>query len=152
MAPATVYSVSGEGSDELVSKALDAGATDYPQDRPGTSHYSLLANRICNLAVRSRDQIERDRTSQRTEARFQLLVETVEYYAIFFLDADGHVQTWSVGETIANAPGWRIRVIEGRDDGACKRDAREYPNHHPERTIQTRLGTDRYCNHPLFLL
>ena len=87
----------GEGSDELVLKALEAGATDYLQDRPGTSHYPLLANRIRNLVVRSRAQTERNRTSQRTEAQFQLLVETVEDYAIFFLDADGHVQTWNAG-------------------------------------------------------
>ena len=87
----------GEGSDELILKALNAGATDYLQDCPGTSHYPLLANRIRNLVVRSRDQLERDRTSQRTEAQFRLLVETVEDYAIFLLDADGHVQTWNAG-------------------------------------------------------
>ena len=87
----------GEGSDELVLKALDAGATDYLQDRPGTSHYPLLANRVRNLVTRSRDETQRDQMSQRTEAQFQLLVETVEDYAIFFLDEAGHVQTWNRG-------------------------------------------------------
>ena len=87
----------GGGSDEFVLKALNAGATDYLQDRPGTSHYLLLANRIRDLSMRSRAETERDLISQRTEAQFRLLVETVEDYAIFFLDADGHIQTWNAG-------------------------------------------------------
>src|SRR5215831_19316315 len=34
---------------------------------------------------------------QDLEDRFQLLVEAVQDYAIFMLDADGYVTTWNVG-------------------------------------------------------
>ena len=38
-----------------------------------------------------------DATIRQTEERFRLLVETIKDYAIFMLDAQGHVLTWNAG-------------------------------------------------------
>ncbi len=38
----------GKGSEEIASDAISAGVTDYLQKESGTSHYTILANRIRN--------------------------------------------------------------------------------------------------------
>jgi PAS domain S-box-containing protein len=48
----------GKGSEEVASKALSTGATDYLQKGSGTDQYKLLANRI-------RNAVEQSRTRQR---------------------------------------------------------------------------------------
>jgi PAS domain S-box-containing protein len=50
----------GKGSEEVASKALTAGATDYLQKESGTDHYSVLANRIVTVVERERVQIKMD--------------------------------------------------------------------------------------------
>ena len=61
----------GKGSEEIASRAISAGVTDYLQKRGGREQYELLANRIRNAA-------RGYRTSQRVRAereRFQSLIE-----------------------------------------------------------------------------
>jgi PAS domain S-box-containing protein len=41
--------------------------------------------------------LEYESTLRETERRFRILVEAVQDYAIFTLDADGHVNSWNVG-------------------------------------------------------
>ncbi|EMA63680.1 hybrid sensor histidine kinase/response regulator [Halorubrum lipolyticum] len=50
----------GKGSEEVASKALTAGATDYLQKEPGTDHYAVLANRIVTVVERVRAQAKMD--------------------------------------------------------------------------------------------
>jgi PAS domain S-box-containing protein len=40
---------------------------------------------------------ERDRALRQSEQRFQLLVNSIEDYAIYMLDPQGHVSTWNAG-------------------------------------------------------
>ena len=52
------------GGEEIVSRAMVAGATDYIQKEPGVEQYTLLANRIDNAVARHRlaeriDELER---------------------------------------------------------------------------------------------
>ena len=42
------------GGEEIISSAMDAGATDYIQKEPGVEQYTLLANRIDNAVSRHR--------------------------------------------------------------------------------------------------
>ncbi|MBK8017445.1 MAG: PAS domain S-box protein [Betaproteobacteria bacterium] len=49
---------------------------------------------------------------QNTEERFRLLVETVTDYAIFLLDAEGHVLTWNTGAQ--RIKGYEAHEIVGR--------------------------------------
>jgi PAS domain S-box-containing protein len=43
------------------------------------------------------DRRERERALRESERRFQLLVSSVEDYAIYMLDPEGHVTTWNAG-------------------------------------------------------
>jgi DNA-binding NtrC family response regulator len=52
------------GGEEIISRAMVAGATDYIQKEPGVEQYTLLANRIDNAVSRHRlaeriDELER---------------------------------------------------------------------------------------------
>ncbi|MDX1746851.1 MAG: PAS domain-containing sensor histidine kinase, partial [Halobacteriales archaeon] len=87
----------GQGSEGIAERAIAAGVTDYLQKRPGTSQYTLLANRIRNAVQQHRLERELERTAQRTAAQFDLLVGAVEDYAIFLLDEDGYIRTWNAG-------------------------------------------------------
>ncbi|MFB6108105.1 MAG: PAS domain S-box protein [Haloplanus sp.] len=54
----------GKGSEEIASRAISAGVTDYLQKEGGTGQYAVLANRVANAVDRdrSRDALE---TSQK---------------------------------------------------------------------------------------
>ena len=67
------------------------------------------------VAERAASAIERARLYQaerRTEERFRLLVDQVQYYAIFTLDVEGRMTTWNVGAE--RVKGWRADEIIGR--------------------------------------
>lgn len=64
------------GGEEIVGRAMDAGATDYIQKEPGVEQYTLLANRIANAVSR-----------HRTEERLAELEQAVDEQAA----ADGGV-------------------------------------------------------------
>ncbi len=51
----------GKGSEEVASKAISAGVTDYLQKEAGTDQYTVLANRIRNAVDRARAQSEQQR-------------------------------------------------------------------------------------------
>lgn len=57
----------GEGSEEIASDAISAGATDYLQKAPGTDRCKLLANRVKNAVQRYRSQQELERERSRME-------------------------------------------------------------------------------------
>jgi len=72
----------GEGSEDVASDAISAGATDYLQKQTGTEQYQLLANRVLNA-------VESYRT-QRELRQYQRLVETVGD-PMYILDAAGTI-------------------------------------------------------------
>ncbi|WP_162224308.1 response regulator [Halorussus salinus] len=61
----------GKGSEEIASKAISHGVTEYMQKETGTDQYAVLANRILNAVDRYRaeQQLEEERT------RFQAVFE-----------------------------------------------------------------------------
>ncbi|WP_440989720.1 PAS domain S-box protein [Haloarchaeobius baliensis] len=61
----------GKGSEEIASRALSTGATEYLQKGAGTDQYTVLANRIENAVAKRR--AERERTHTRN--RYQALIE-----------------------------------------------------------------------------
>jgi PAS domain S-box-containing protein len=87
----------GQGSEDVAARAIGAGVSDYLQKRAGTDQIEVLVNRIRNAVALHRVGEEHERTSRWAEAQFELMVETVEDYAIFSLDEDGFVQTWNSG-------------------------------------------------------
>ncbi len=91
----------GKGSEDVASKAISAGATDYIQKQQGTSQYEVLANRIENNVARLRAELD----VVSTEHRYRRLIEqTSEVIAI--LDPNGIYQylSPSATEVIGYAP------------------------------------------------
>lgn len=63
----------GKGSEEVASKAVSAGVTDYLQKETGTDHYTLLANRIENAYDRHQSQ----RAVEQQKRRLKTLVSNL---------------------------------------------------------------------------
>jgi PAS domain S-box-containing protein len=61
----------GKGSEEIASRALSAGATEYLQKGAGTDQYAVLANRIENAVAKRRAEREREQARN----RYQALIE-----------------------------------------------------------------------------
>jgi len=71
----------GKGSEEVASDAISAGVTDYLQKEPGTSHYTVLANRVANA-------VEQYRSSRALETSRKRL-------SLFFDESPLGVIEWS---------------------------------------------------------
>lgn len=74
----------GRGSEEIASRALSAGATEYLQKGTGTDQYTVLANRIENAVAKRRAERERNHTQNRYRA---LIEHSSDLVAI--IDEDG---------------------------------------------------------------
>ncbi|MFB6090916.1 MAG: PAS domain S-box protein [Halobellus sp.] len=70
----------GKGSEEIASKAISAGVTDYLQKGVGTDQYTVLANRIENAVEQTRS-LEALAESQKRLSRYieQSPLGTIEY-------------------------------------------------------------------------
>jgi PAS domain S-box-containing protein len=68
-----------KGSEEIASRAISAGVTDYLQKGQGVDRYTILANRIQNAVHRYE--------SDRELARYRQIVETVDE-GVYVLDDD----------------------------------------------------------------
>ena len=55
----------GKGSEEIASRAISAGVTDYLQKQGGIGQYTVLANRIKNAVAQYRSQRELEASQQR---------------------------------------------------------------------------------------
>ena len=68
---------------------------------PSESYLGLTVKRIVfavSLNLQQRAQaLERELALRDSEVRFRLLVEAVQDYAIFMLDAEGNVSSWNIG-------------------------------------------------------
>jgi PAS domain S-box-containing protein len=105
----------GERVREEVTYELPSGVVTYDltveplRDESG----DIVGLTCASLDVTDRKEYEHqlERNSHRTEAQFELLVDTVEDYAIFLLDPDGRVQTWNRGAE--NIKGYAHEEIVG---------------------------------------
>ena len=70
----------GRGSEEIASRAISAGVTEYLQKRGGTDQYTVLANRIAN-SVRA---FRAETAVTRSEERYHNLVDTAPIPIIVF--------------------------------------------------------------------
>jgi PAS domain S-box-containing protein len=76
----------GEGSEEVASDAIAAGATDYVPKGPGSDHFEVLANRISNAVEGRRASVALRRTAE----RFRELAESAPV-PIGVIDGDGTI-------------------------------------------------------------
>lgn len=92
----------GEGSEEIASKAITAGATDYLRKEVGRDQYTLLANRIRNAVAQCRARTQR--------RRLETAIGTAQE-GISILDEDGHFQY--VNEGYAELYGYEPEELLG---------------------------------------
>ncbi len=83
----------GKGSEEVASKAISAGVTDYIQKRPGGERYDLLANRIRNAVTRDRSE----RALAEHTRRLQTLIDNLP----------------GIVYRCRNEPSWPMEQVEG---------------------------------------
>ena len=83
--PFVLYTAAG--SEEIAAEAISAGVTDYLQKSTGREQYTLLANRVHNLATQYRTARELDEQGR----RFRKLVEHSSD-VVSIVDADGVFQ------------------------------------------------------------
>ncbi len=76
----------GKGSEEVASKAITAGVTDYLQKEGGTDQYTILANRIKNAVELRRAEARAERTRTQLEA-----ISANSADAIVIIDADSRI-------------------------------------------------------------
>ncbi|WP_166140649.1 PAS domain S-box protein [Nocardioides ochotonae] len=86
-------------------------------------------------------QREADEALRNSEQRFKLLVETVQDYAIFMLDVEGHVASWNAGA--ARTKGYTAEEIVGQHFRVF------YPpdvqrSGHPEHELELAVRDGRY--------
>jgi PAS domain S-box-containing protein len=131
--------VTGSMGEEVAIQSLKNGATDY-----------VLKSRLANLvpavlrALRLTEERQRRREAEQalteSEEHFRTLVEGVKDYAIFMLDADGHVATWNTGaEWII---GYHAEEILGRSYSTLHTQD-EIERRHPERQLETAMRHGR---------
>src|SRR3954471_17863848 len=103
--------VTGSLGEEVAIESLRKGATDYVlKSRLETLVPAVL--RALRLAEERRRRREAEQALAESEDHFRTLVESVKDYAIFMLDAEGHVATWNTGVEVII--GYRAEEILGR--------------------------------------
>ena len=88
--------VSGTIGEETAVAMMQAGAHDYLLK----GHLERLAPAIARELAQAETRRDRHRAQvalQASEERFRLLVEGTQDYAIFMLDAGGHIESWNSG-------------------------------------------------------
>ncbi|MXV62468.1 response regulator [Natronorubrum sp. JWXQ-INN-674] len=87
----------GKGSEEIASRAISAGVTDYLQKEVGTGQYDVLANRITNAVEQRRTERNANRLRQRLQELTENLHDCVwlfdrEWEETLFIS--GYEQVW----------------------------------------------------------
>ncbi len=77
----------GRGSEEIASKAIRAGVTDYLQKGSGNDNYELLANRVSNAVEQARTR----REAERTRTQMRAIVENTND-AVVIIDSTSTIQ------------------------------------------------------------
>lgn len=77
----------GRGSEEVASKAIMAGVTDYLQKGSGNDNYELLANRVSNVV----EQAQTRREAERTRIQMRAIVENTND-SVVIIDASSTIQ------------------------------------------------------------
>jgi PAS domain S-box-containing protein len=78
---------------------------------------------------------------RRSEERYRLLVEGVRDYAIFMLDPEGHVSTWSLGAE--RVKGYKAEEIIGRHFRVFYEEAAQ-STRYPEHELELAIANGRY--------
>ncbi|MGY2874478.1 PAS domain S-box-containing protein [Marmoricola sp. URHA0025 HA25] len=87
------------------------------------------------------NELAAERELRRTEARFKLLVEAVEDYAIFMLDPEGNISSWNAGAE--RSKGYTAEEIIGKHFRIFYPTEKQ-ESRHPEHELAEALRVGRY--------
>jgi len=96
----------GQGSEEVASRAISAGVTDYLQKETGTDQYTILANRVANAVNQYRAQ----QAVADNERRLRKVIDQIPH-PVFVIDADERYLLSN--EAHATSHGCKISEVEG---------------------------------------
>ena len=96
----------GKGSEEIASKAISAGVTDYLQKEHGTDQYTVLANRIENAVEQHRSKLALERSQQRLDLFF-------EHSPLGVIEWDSEIRIRRVNEAATDIVGYSERELVG---------------------------------------
>jgi PAS domain S-box-containing protein len=112
---------------------------------PGHSYVGLLSDDDRMRTIAQLEQkthaLEAEAALRQSEQRFQLLVESVQDYAIFMLDTEGRVTTWNAGAQ--RIKGYAASEIVGRHF-SCFYPQEDIDSRKPERGLQVAAQAGRY--------
>ncbi|HTL67394.1 MAG TPA: PAS domain S-box protein [Lacunisphaera sp.] len=125
--------VTGSMGEEVAVESLRRGATDYVL-KSRLENLVPAVLRALKLAGEQRRRREAEQALVESEDQFRALIQGVKDYAIFMLDADGHVTTWNSG--LRAILGYRAEEILGRSH-LCLYPPEEVAAGTPGRLLQT---------------
>ncbi|QLD84286.1 PAS domain S-box protein [Natronomonas halophila] len=96
----------GKGSEEIASKAISAGVTDYLQKETGTGQYTVLANRITNA-------VKQYRAKRELEASQKRLSLFIEQSPLGVLEYDNEFNIVGVNEAAEEILGYSEAELQG---------------------------------------
>jgi PAS domain S-box-containing protein len=99
----------GKGSEEIASKAISAGVTDYLQKKTGTDQYTVLANRITNAVGHYQSQQALSERNQELK-QYERMVNSMRDAACIY-DSEGKFAV--VNEYLADWYGTARNELEG---------------------------------------
>ena len=101
--------LTGKGSEDLASKAISAGVTDYVQKRSGADHYELLAQRLRSAVAKRR--------AEREVSALDRINRTIRQTTQQVLEADSRAEIErTVCETLADDDPYRFAWIGTVED------------------------------------
>lgn len=147
----------GKGSEEIASKAISAGVSDYLQKETGTDQYLVLANRIRNLVKQNRAETKLGRRVDQQEAVAALgeeaaagnSVESLVHSAVEKVSATLDFTGVGIYEQQADEGELGLRAAAGEYEGVVgettitdQPDTPEYPSQSTEPVTVDRFATD----------
>ncbi|TKX59901.1 PAS domain S-box protein [Halorubrum sp. ASP1] len=96
----------GRGSEEVASKAISNGVTDYLQKETGTEQYRILANRITNV-------VEQDHAQRTLEASRERLSLLIEQSPLGIIEHDSEMNIVRLNETGEDILGYSEAELRG---------------------------------------
>ncbi|QCP93177.1 MULTISPECIES: PAS domain S-box protein [Haloarcula] len=103
----------GKGSEEIAAEAISAGVTDYIQKEPGTSQYTVLANRVQNAVEARRDELQVTRGHRAMNAAWDG-ISTLDHEGRFTYLNDAYAATFGYEREELLGDHWqKIHSAEG---------------------------------------
>ncbi|QZA88528.1 PAS domain-containing protein [Salinarchaeum sp. IM2453] len=134
----------GKGSEEIASKAISAGVTEYLQKETGTGQYTVLANRIQNVVEQYRSQQAareaEEKLIQLAEQTDDVLFIVSNDFSEFEFINSAYTDLW--GESVTNIQNDPTQVLESivpEDREAVSQAMDRAADGHPQ-TIECQLA------------